>query len=209
MVNDSSRLGIGDDVYLELPEKTESLMKMKMRDDFEYASCKEIRVYVRPEGESNFFPLDFPGWNRTGELGIPYYKDKESSSDEESVLPSWPARNNWSIPEYYDEYSVYYGKEAFWTEKNKWDVPKYDEGRLYSMYFHNALCNGTRLPSNDAPCTAEIKAEVLCDDKNTTESGKGGRKKVIQQTCYRANLISDGPKRMGKGQRNVFNHWDD
>jgi hypothetical protein len=65
-VDDSARLGIGDDMVLMLPgTDTQGLEVAKMREDFGYRACKEFAVYVRREGEANFETLD-EGWKGKG-----------------------------------------------------------------------------------------------------------------------------------------------
>lgn len=74
-VDDSARLGIGDDLYLDLnkvKKKTDQYEAEKMVDDFGFVACREIAVYVRPEGETNFIPLSYD-WNDTStKWKIPY-----------------------------------------------------------------------------------------------------------------------------------------
>jgi len=85
IVDDSTREGIGGDVYLDYPK--EKYVDYKMRDDFGFNDCKEIGVYIRPDGDSNFFPLnysqvpDFEGFNGDDDWHIPkklYEKNIES-----------------------------------------------------------------------------------------------------------------------------------
>jgi len=85
-VDDSGRLSIDDNEYLKLPKDTKKLTKKHLIDNFNYDDCKEIGVYVRPEGESNFTPLDystlkcFEGFVGKDDWDIPEFNvcDKES-----------------------------------------------------------------------------------------------------------------------------------
>ena len=55
-VDDSVRKGVDGDIYLNKPSK--KYIKAQMEDKFDYRDCKEISVYVRPNDESNFIPLE-------------------------------------------------------------------------------------------------------------------------------------------------------
>jgi hypothetical protein len=86
IVDDSSRLGIGDDEILDLSRKSISgkLVKEKMKEDFGYKKCKAIAVYVRPGGESNFKSLEY------SEEEFPEFNDFEASK-------------KWNIPKCKDD----------------------------------------------------------------------------------------------------------
>lgn len=58
MVDDSARLAINGDEKVIMPSVTDNLIDPKMWDDFKFKKCEEKAVFVRPEGDSNFFTYE-------------------------------------------------------------------------------------------------------------------------------------------------------
>lgn len=80
-VDDSARLGIGNDQELEMPgSPTKSYAVAKMKDDFNFVACKEIGVYMRPDGEPNFSPLTYRTWTGDSTWVIPDYDPDDAES---------------------------------------------------------------------------------------------------------------------------------
>lgn len=72
----------------------------------------------------------------------------------------------------------------------KWSIPmKYQPSQEDSVLFYEAFCEGVSVEDQLAGqhCVGEVKAEVLCEDRNA----KGADKNVLHQTCYRARLNYD------------------
>ena len=156
MVDDSSRLAVEDykrkkddpELPFELTQKgdekrLDKSIEKHVKEEFDLKYCKEVGVHIRPQGQSNFVPLDLS----MVPLCPEGYYPKDEDIDPEAGL--------------------------FFTGEEDFELPEYDEWSPRSEEFHRYVCGGTPLIERGAePCIAEIKGEVMCEVKGSKSAPK-------------------------------------